>query len=97
MDSNQLVHTTGINWEGLLTTAGVISGVIGGFLAWLLRQFREGKKDFTKFLQEKVDAVTDRQDTQNELLQKQDIRLNGIDRRLSYIEGRSDRVRHDDD
>jgi|HubBroStandDraft_6_1064221.scaffolds.fasta_scaffold3468996_1 hypothetical protein len=89
MDSNQLVHTTGINWEGLLTTCAVVSGVVGGFVAFTWRALKG-------FIRSQVKELVEQLKDLKGAVQEQDGKLDDARERLSAIEGRSYQRRRND-
>lgn len=72
------VHTTGVNWDGVLANVASITVILGAFGALLLRAFRKSIKD-------EIAAVIHSEITP--LLVKIQSRLDDHDIRLAMIEG----------
>ena len=72
------VHTTGVNWDGVLANVASITVILGAFGALLLRAFRKSIKD-------EIASVIRGEVTP--LLEKIQGRLDDHDIRLARIEG----------
>lgn len=74
----QVVHTTGINWDGWLANAVYITALIGGVGGLLIRQVN-------KSVGSQVSAVIDAKVTPK--LDRISSQLSEHDRRISHLEG----------
>lgn len=72
------VHTTGVNWDGVLANVASITVILGAFGALLLRAFKKSIKDeIASVIEAKVSPV----------LNSIQARLDNHDTRLARIEG----------
>lgn len=75
---NVVVHTTGVNWDGVLANVASITVILGAFGALLLRAFKKSIKD-------EIASVIHSEVTP--ILTSIQARLDDHDTRLARIEG----------
>lgn len=73
MFADTVVHTTGVNWDGVLANVASITVILAAFGAFIVRSIRRSIKDeVTGVIR---DEVTPKLDTINVTLQRHDTRI----------------------
>lgn len=81
------VHTTGINWTSLATIVGMLSSIIGGFTAWIIKRGERNRELVYKRIEKVAETLGSRLDRMDEHLDRQDGHVGRLGQRVARLEG----------
>ena len=85
------VHTTGVNWESILTVILSLTTVVGGFTGWLFRRLDRNRSRSESFVRDQIkvvsDALSHRLDAVDRHLEQQDRQVDNVSTRVARLEG----------